>query len=74
MLPTSGFCAWKERGSIIECIYIYLGNNFLGNIYPPSAYFSSTSGFDNLEMENLSPRENEKSVVSVNEGKGWGDF
>lgn len=29
MLPTSGFCAWKERGSIIECIYIYLGNNFL---------------------------------------------
>lgn len=24
MLPTSGFCAWKERGSIIECIYIYI--------------------------------------------------
>lgn len=71
-----GFVAWrKEDRSTNVYIYIYLGNNFFYiYILPPLISRGAIIDFRfrqlrNGKMKNLSPRENEKSVVSVNEGK-----
>lgn len=55
--PTSGFCRLKERGSINECIYIYIyilviiSSIFISFLHLFLVEQSSTSGFDNFEME-----------------------